>query len=583
MKNLYIKYWIAFAIAGMWVFMPSAARAEIPITGGRTAGDAAFFVPNTGNTLLFDVNTQILRLETPNGITVNSQFRPRGGRLDPVTGIPDGGETGFLEGTLSGRAFTAEGTPFFFQGVSTTLNFTLTSFDTNRVLSGTLVNPTGQTVTSLIFLEATGTSLSDDASENFEAIAGDLHIGEFSANLPNGSIDLPSDTQFAGSATEFINFDGNALAANADTKFELEGSGEGTTTVNVSEQTIRYESENATANFRIEGTVDGTPDNSNVRSSASVNSQSSNGESEVIVDENGFTIEGTIQGPVNFVVGGVDANSLESDRTYIGETEYQINGVGRGSTEFNNETGSLNFSSPESNTEVEITGDGFEFQGSATGEVSFNVGVGLSSTVNSTEGNNGQVFGMKPVSTSTDFGRGFQGLRALPTKIETPSNQIAIDNETILDNIGTTESTTADSDSENTTTDRTNTNTEPETPSVVPGEVLPNSDPDVSTSREPDVSTSRQPDVSTSREPEVSTSREPDVSTSTQPEANTSTQPEENVRRDPLAELIEKIRQQRSQPEEEPETPDFPEAVELHLMRLSGPRSRVFPGMETFR
>jgi hypothetical protein len=635
MTNSYIKPGLVLAIAGiLGLFMPSPAQGEIPVTGGRTAGDAAFFVPNTGNTLLFDVNTRMIRLETPNGITVNSQFRPRGGRLNPMTGLPDGGETGFLEGTLSGRAFTAEGTPFFFQGIPTTLNFTLTSFDSNRVFEGTLMNPTGKTSTQLIFLEATGTSLSDEASQNFEAIGGELHIGEFSANLPNGSIDLPSDTQFSAPATEIISFDGNTLAANANTKFKLEGNGEGTTNLDGTEGTIRYQSENGTTNFTIQGTVEGIPDNSSSRRSNTTNSQNSNSESELIVDDNSFKVEGTIQGPINVFVGGVESSSLDGNQTYTGDTQYEINGIGRGSTEFNTEAGSLNFYSSESDTDVEITGDGFELQGNATGEVSLNVGVGLSTTGVVTGSGNGRVFGISPAPTSTNFGRGFQGLRPLPSNIETENNSLILDNQIILEDSSITETTTNNTNttetqetptsvlpsgplpdsepSEVTTPSETQPQPQPQvtTPSetqpqpqpqvTTPSETQPQPQPQVTTPSEtqpqpqPQVTTPSetqpqpQPQVTTPSETQPQPQPQPQVTSPSEPQPQpqpeeTNPLPEEVVRPDPLAELIEQIRQQRSQPDEDPSSPDFSEAVKLHLRPGSGPRSRVFPGMESLR
>ncbi|KOR33891.1 hypothetical protein AM228_27185, partial [Planktothricoides sp. SR001] len=67
-----------------------------------------------------------------------------------------------------------------------------------------------------------------------------------------------------------------------------------------------------------------------------------------------------------------------------------------------------------------------------------------------------------------------------------------------------------------------------------------------------------------------------------QPEAVIS-QPEEIPRQDPLAKLIEQVRNFRSQSDNEPLSPSFSQSIELQLRSVSGPRSRVFPGMEGLR
>ena len=621
MTTAYIKYWLTLGLAGfLAVSIPSAAKGEIPVTGGRTAGDGAFFVPTQGNTLLFDTNTRFLRLETPNGVTVNSRFRPGSGRLDPFTGVPQGGETGFLEGTLSGRAFTPEGTPFFFQGVSTTLNFTLTSFETNRLVEGTLIRPNGQSSTPLVFLEATGTSLSDPTRQNFEAIPGNLHIGEFSANLSGGAISLPGDTQFAAPGTEVIQFDGNTLAANANTKFELEGSGKGTTTLDAGQGTISYDGQSGTTNFTIQGTIDGTPDNSSDRASQVSNTQNQNSESNITVDDNSFKIEGTIQGPVNFVVGGVGDNGAGANQVYTGDTQYQVSGVGRGSTEFNRTEGSLNFYSPESNTNVEITGNGFAVQGTGTGEVSLSVGVGLTAAPGSSAVSSGAVFGSSPTPTSTDFGRGFSGLSLAPRRTGTSSSQVVVNDQTTTD-------PTRESASTGSADDSTKTGQQPQiaTPSIVlPSGPLPDTDSPLTISPQPQPEVQPQPQPQPQVQPQPQPQPQPQVQPQPQPQPQPEVQPQPQpqpevqpqpqpqpelqpqpqpevqpqpqpqpevttpqsepiVRQDPLAALIEQIRHSRSQPDDEPLPPSFSESVESQLRSVSGPRSRVFPGMESLR
>ena len=603
-RTKYWKYWLTLGIIGCLALLnPSAAQAEISVTGGRTAGDGAFFVPNQGNTLLFDINTRIIRLETPNGITVNSRFRPGGGRLDPMTGVPKGGETGFLEGTLSGRAFTAEGTPFFFQGVTTTLSFTLTSFDPNRVFEGTLIRSRSQSSTPLVFLEATDTSLADQSRQNFEGISGSLHIGEFSASLSGGAINLPADTQFAAPGIELIQFDGNTLAANANIKFELEGGGQGTTNLDAGQGSISYEGQTGKTNFTIQGTIDGIPDNSDLLTNqvSTISDDSSKSESQITVDNNSFKISGTISGPVNFAVGGLTNNGSgqnpNQSQSYTGDTQYKVSGVGQGSTEFNGREGSLNFYSPESSTNVEITGNGFVAQGSGTGEVSFNVGVGLISTSGSSGVSNGAVFGSSPTATSTDFGKGFLGLSLLPSRTETSDGRVVIN---IQPSPSSPEGSTNINDGNNNGISQQSQNLI----RVLPTSPLPDSRPEVTIPTQPQpqpevtipTQPQPQPEVTIPTQPQpqpevtipTQPQPQPEVTIPTQPQPQPQpeaviSQPEEIPRQDPLAKLIEQVRNFRSQSDNEPLSPSFSQSIELQLRSVSGPRSRVFPGMEGLR
>ncbi|WP_199249553.1 hypothetical protein [[Phormidium] sp. ETS-05] len=412
---------VAFLTSATSMALPQGVLAQIPVTGGRAAGDGAFFVPDRGNTVLFDTSLRFLRLETPNGVTVNSRFTPNGGYLNPTTGVPEGGETGILSGTLSGRAFSADGTPVFFQGITTNLNFTLNAFDANRVFPGTLIAPTNNSGAPLVFLQTTGANLSSSSSQDFAAVSGSLHIGQFSASLSGGSIDLPSTVRFAPPATDNISLQGQEFAATANTTFELEGRGDGVTTVNRSNNQngaseIGFDTDNGTTKFRIEGTV-----GSNSRQSTNTTVTTTAGENttELNISGNKFELEGTITGPLNFTVSGVSPteNSSFSSGTLRGDTSYQLSGSGRGTSTLDARNGNVSFHSEQSDTNVSISvGDGSGTPGdvrslnaTGTGEAAFNVGIGLPTTGSgSTTG--GNIFNANPTPTNTDFGSGFVGV-----------------------------------------------------------------------------------------------------------------------------------------------------------------------------
>ncbi|GAB4285294.1 MAG: hypothetical protein Fur0025_16720 [Oscillatoriaceae cyanobacterium] len=410
---------VAFLTSATSMALPQGVQAQIPVTGGRAAGDGAFFVPDRGNTVLFDTSPRFLRLETPNGVTVNSRFTPNGGLLNPTTGVPEGGETGILSGTLSGRAFSADGTPVFFQGITTNLNFTLNAFDANRVFPGTLIAPTNNSGAPLVFLQSTGASLASSSSQDFAAVSGSLHIGQFSASLSGGSIDLPSNVRFAPPATDNISLKGQEFAATANTTFELEGRGDGVTTVNRSNNQnaaseIGFDTDNGTTKFRIEGTVGS---NSRQGTNTTVTTTAGQNTTELKISGNKFQLEGTITGPLNFTVSGVSPteNSSFSSGTLRGDTSYQLSGSGRGTTSLDAKNGNVSFYSGQSDTNVSIsvgdagTGDVRSLNATGTGEAAFNVGIGLPATGSgSTTG--GKIFNANSTPTNTDFGSGFVGV-----------------------------------------------------------------------------------------------------------------------------------------------------------------------------
>src|SRR6478672_1527391 len=249
------RYVVFFGLAsGLAMAIAPASHADIPVTGGRTSGNAAFFVPNTGNTVLFDAQTRTLRLETPNGVTVNSRFTPVSGSLTgTVTGVPKGGENGILQGTLAGRAFSATGTPVFFQGVPTTLNFQLSSFNPASIFGGTLITSKQVGLTPQIFLPFSA-SLDSQSQTNFEAKEGSLYSGQFAATLPSGKIGLDSNIRFAASNDTVQNND--QLLATGALKFKLEGKGEGTTTYSSGSATTT--SGTGTTSGTTTGTTSGT-------------------------------------------------------------------------------------------------------------------------------------------------------------------------------------------------------------------------------------------------------------------------------------------------------------------------------------
>ena len=378
------KYAVCLGLAGSLAFaIAPAVQAEIAVTGGRTSGDAAFFVPKTGNTVLFDINTRLIKLETPNGVTVNSRFTPSAGRLDPTTGVPKGGETGRLEGTLSGRAFTPAGQPFFFQDIKTILDFKLTSFDYNRVMGGSLISPSEAGSAPVIFLPSLNASLSSESSSNFQTQSGQLYVGSFAANLPKGSIDLPSDVKFT-MGTDFIEFDGTKLTARADTKFKLEGRGDknSVTTISADDEgsggKVSFSTDNSTTTFKIEGTVK-NPKGGEI-SSTDKQSEGDNSVVKLAGVGSKFRIEGNLNGPTSFDVSGVPIQGV--DATLKGQTKFQLEGNGNGTTVFDASKGGISYTSDKSTTNVRLQGNGLSVDAQATGKTSFTIGaVGLNSNV----------------------------------------------------------------------------------------------------------------------------------------------------------------------------------------------------------
>ncbi|MEB3178420.1 MAG: hypothetical protein VKL59_05170 [Nostocaceae cyanobacterium] len=245
------------------------AVAQIQVTGGRFTGDASFFVPdNGGNTVLFDAATRTLRIETPNGITIDSRFVPATGRLDPIGDrLPTTGDTGNIGGFLSGRGFDPAGNPVPFANIPTSLNFTVTSFTPDLgFLTGTLIDPKVQGTVSPIFLPVVGTTLSPASQANFTASDGKLFVGELDASLPSGVIGLPPSIRFGtpNNVTEFA-FPDTTVLTERRTNFRFTGRGTPNEDSTIDRQTgdLFFESEDAQTDFtlNIEGTnltIEGT-------------------------------------------------------------------------------------------------------------------------------------------------------------------------------------------------------------------------------------------------------------------------------------------------------------------------------------
>ena len=192
-----IKFVASCLLIGSSSLVCSPALAQIPVTGGRLTGSAAFFVPSVGNTRLLDLGTRTLRLETPNGVTVDSRFLTTGVQLDAIGNrLPVRGDRGNLTGLLSGRAFDVSGSPVFFSNVQTQLNFAINSFNPNRNLPGTLITPVASTSIAPIFIPVVGVNLDASSARSFVPLSGNLSVGDFDANLPGGAINLQSNFRF---------------------------------------------------------------------------------------------------------------------------------------------------------------------------------------------------------------------------------------------------------------------------------------------------------------------------------------------------------------------------------------------------
>ena len=241
------RYAICLGLAGgLAVAIAPAVRAQIQVTGGSAGGQAAFFVPVPGGSgtgvELFDVGINRLRLETSIGNTSTAIFTPTAASFDAgADNQPNTGDTGTLQGTLAGLAFSANGgTPTPFLNRDTVLNFTLTSFETNLgVVDGTLISPQTVGDAPLVFLPAVEATVANGS--NFQATLGKLQLGDFEADINDGVIDLASNLQFresgstSTSTTSSVNlqrrikftFEGENVTPEDGTDFAVDGNGNG--------------------------------------------------------------------------------------------------------------------------------------------------------------------------------------------------------------------------------------------------------------------------------------------------------------------------------------------------------------------
>ncbi|WP_017306678.1 hypothetical protein [Spirulina subsalsa] len=176
-----------------------AAQAQIPVTGGSIQGEAAFFIPSQnpeGNVSLFDIGINQLRIVSPNGVLTNPNFVPTGSYFDDGgNGKVNAGDTGLLQGQLSGVAFNGNGFLVPFSRVDTILSFKVGFFDSNPLnVPGTLIRP--EVAAPQLFLPY----LSNVEGTGFTPTEGKLQIGQIDANIDNGLIDLPSDYRFVQTA-----------------------------------------------------------------------------------------------------------------------------------------------------------------------------------------------------------------------------------------------------------------------------------------------------------------------------------------------------------------------------------------------
>ncbi|MBD1804491.1 hypothetical protein H6F98_03255 [Microcoleus sp. FACHB-SPT15] len=241
------RYAVCLGLAGgLAVAIAPAVRAQVQVTGGSAGGQAAFFVPVPGGSgtgvELFDVGINRLRLETSIGNTSTAIFTPTAASFDAgADNQPNTGDTGTLQGTLAGLAFSANGgTPTPFLNRDTALNFTLTSFETNLgVVDGTLISPQTAGDAPLVFLPAVEATVANGSS--FQATLGELQLGDFEADINDGVIDLASTLRFresgstSTSTTSSVNlqrrikftFEGENVTPEDGTDFAVDGNGNG--------------------------------------------------------------------------------------------------------------------------------------------------------------------------------------------------------------------------------------------------------------------------------------------------------------------------------------------------------------------
>ncbi|MCW6035442.1 hypothetical protein K4A83_04010 [Spirulina subsalsa FACHB-351] len=261
--------YIGLTVGSMCAIAP--AQAQIPVTGGNLAGEAAFFVPSADGAIrLFDLNLNELKIESPNGVLTNPAFVPTAASFDDrgTVGEIESGDRGLIQGQLSGIAFTPQGMLVPFINRDTILSFTLTNFsDSPLDIPGTLIRPEVIGASPLIFLPNAGeVSLADDSSDRFIADPGNLQVGEFEADINAGLIDLPASLTLVNSR-EFrlpepetlvrrirFEFEGKDLEAG---EYDLEFAEDGLNFLGAANRTFRIQSVGTRGEreFKVRGNV----------------------------------------------------------------------------------------------------------------------------------------------------------------------------------------------------------------------------------------------------------------------------------------------------------------------------------------
>jgi hypothetical protein len=333
----------------------ATARADIPVTGGRATGNAAFFLPgattSTGSPVLFDTAIQTLRIVTPNGTTTTSRFIPNAASFTDTNGnkIPDSGDTGRLAGSLSGVAFSPNGGPVFFQGIPTTLNFTLNSFSPNFLQGGTLISPQQVGTAPLVFLPITNVTLSSQSSTNYSTQEGVLEAGPFDAKLTGDFIGLPSNLQFRASSETVL-----PVVLGRRVKFDFEGQDVTPDTVDFDGDTLDFSGE--TTKFKVQSV--GTP-----------------GTRE-------FKIEGTAGNLDIRLTAPFDLKQNDLINV-ISPLDYSIKGEGPGYVAFGNSSVSFTGTSRK-DTNFKLEQGDRKFEGRSGGNVAFRLTTGSDDSTNFT-------------------------------------------------------------------------------------------------------------------------------------------------------------------------------------------------------
>jgi len=334
----------------------SAAHADIPITGGDAKGNAAFFSPSgtgttpAGSPVLFDATVRNLRLVTPNGTATNARFVPNASSFKDVNGnsIPDSGDTGKLQGTLSGVAFSAAGSPVFFQNIATNLSFTLNSFNPSVLQGGTLISPKQEGSASLVFLPVTSVTLSSSSSTNFTATEGSLSVGSFEATLTGDFIGLPANLTLRP-----ISDNSNTIVTETARRVKFEFKGDdvipgANTDLSLADNTIAYRG--PTTDFKVQ-------------------SVGTSGRKE-------FKFEGKT-GQLDFELVG---SSLDIKREGVvsntARTDYEIKGEASGIAAFDERSALFFTGESRKDIDVKFEQANGKLDGKARGDVAFNIQAG---------------------------------------------------------------------------------------------------------------------------------------------------------------------------------------------------------------